>query len=188
MLVLDGEERALNTLPLDDYFGIHAPRPPFCASSTMDWRGHSARWVIVDSRLYLTALHGQICTRGPDKRAPSRSGCRVKHFGECSTMPVSMADFFPVQQRVFADWYSGELIMPDGKMTKYVHAGFASTYERYLVVTVLDGSVTSVRGEDELSTVRSMQTIPTETQPEPRLTWWQTLWRGLKGKSRAGDG
>lgn len=44
--------------------------------------------------------------------------------------------------RVFASWYSGTLVVPDGGMLHYVHMGFASVYERELRITVANGVVT----------------------------------------------
>src|SRR3546814_16055167 len=39
------------------------------------------------------------------------------------------------------DWYSGALIVPDGKRTKYVHMGYGSSYERYQVLRIAAGRV-----------------------------------------------
>jgi len=32
---------------------------------------------------------------------------------------------------LFADWYSGEIVIPRGKLLNYVHAGFESVYDGY---------------------------------------------------------
>ena len=37
-------------------------------------------------------------------------------------------------ERVFAHWYSGRIRVPRGKLLKYVHAGYASIYERDLLL------------------------------------------------------
>jgi hypothetical protein len=44
---------------------------------------------------------------------------------------------------VLADWYSGTLLFPEGKLVKYVHNDFMSKYERELHITVDKGIVKS---------------------------------------------
>lgn len=43
------------------------------------------------------------------------------------------------------DWYLGHLIIPAGKEARYVHLGYATTYKKYRIVTVVDGEVTAMR-------------------------------------------
>jgi hypothetical protein len=44
---------------------------------------------------------------------------------------------------LFAEWYSGTLRIPRGKLVSYVHGGFASQYEQDLLVRVEKGRVLS---------------------------------------------
>jgi hypothetical protein len=53
-----------------------------------------------------------------------------------------MAKVFPDQIDVLADWFTGFIIIPDGKQVKYVHMGYASIYEKYIVLRVERGVVT----------------------------------------------
>ena len=43
---------------------------------------------------------------------------------------------------LFAHWFSGTLIVPDGELLEYVHMGFGSQYEREIHITISEGSVT----------------------------------------------
>ena len=43
---------------------------------------------------------------------------------------VGLEYLFPRHEKVFADWFSGELRIPYGNLMKYVHQGYASLYER----------------------------------------------------------
>jgi hypothetical protein len=52
--------------------------------------------------------------------------------------PVHVRD---AQGRARADWYSGELRIPQGEMTRYVHGGYGSEYERDRLVMVEQGRV-----------------------------------------------
>lgn len=43
---------------------------------------------------------------------------------------------------VFADWFSGDITIPKGKMIEYVHMGYMSRYEKELVLTLEKGELT----------------------------------------------
>ncbi len=42
---------------------------------------------------------------------------------------------------IFADWYSGELIIPEGEILDYIHLGFATVYEREQRIVIERGFV-----------------------------------------------
>ena len=48
-------------------------------------------------------------------------------------------DIFPKKKEVIANWYSGILIIPRGKQQAYIHMGYASLYNNYLLIEVKDG-------------------------------------------------
>lgn len=50
---------------------------------------------------------------------------------------------YQLARPLFADWFSGQLVLHEGKRLKYVHMGFASTYERERYINVVAGLVTS---------------------------------------------
>jgi len=43
---------------------------------------------------------------------------------------------------LFADWFSGVLRIPKGKLLEYVHFGFESVYEQELLIEIKKGIVT----------------------------------------------
>jgi hypothetical protein len=53
-----------------------------------------------------------------------------------------MSVLFPGEKRVEADWFTGRIIVPDGKLVKHVHMGYASTLKSYTILTVEHGVVT----------------------------------------------
>lgn len=82
------------TEPLSDYFARIGSRPRFLCRVTSLLRGYLGTWETADERLYLRAPRGVF---------------------EDDT-PFSVATFFPEHpDRVFADWYSGTLRIPQGK-------------------------------------------------------------------------
>jgi len=116
-----GQEHAMCSQPLDDYFLAGGACPDLAFSSTALWRCYLGSWEILDDRLYLIAL-----------RATSKDGSAV-----------NLATVFPgFPDRVFAHWYSGLLRLPQGRLIKYVHGGFASVHESDLFVVIEQGRVT----------------------------------------------
>ena len=45
------------------------------------------------------------------------------------------------KEAIFADWFTGDLRIPKGRMLEYVHAGFNSIYEQELLLTLERGVV-----------------------------------------------
>ena len=74
----------------------------------------------MDDRLYLIDVNGWL--------------------GDGSKVTVAM--IFPgFPDKVFAQWYSGQLRIPQGKLLEYIHMGYGSTYERDLLLDVQCGVV-----------------------------------------------
>ena len=58
-------------------------------------------------------------------------------LGSAGCVPVPLERLFPgYGDRVFAHWYSGTLRVPQGRQLRYVHMGYASTYERGLMLEI----------------------------------------------------
>ena len=108
------------------------------SNCTALWRGYVGTWEIIDGRLYLIELHGELEGGGA----------------------ASLATGFPgFPDRVFAHWYSGTLRIPQGKMLKYLHMGYGSTYERDLFLEIEKGVVKN-------TWVRQNGTVENENAPE----------------------
>lgn len=123
-IVVDGKEYSLNTNPLDRYLeGLGDAAPRFEATSTALWRGYIAGWELKDGKLFLRSI---------SVPRYARKG------GERKSVEM-LRDLFPGDGEVMAGWYSGALIIPDGRMVEYVHMGYGSTYERYIVALVRKG-------------------------------------------------
>ena len=132
-IIYHGTERMLFSNPLEDYYKDPDKRPGFMVApmttSTGNWRGYIASWEIVDGKLFLTEVDSWLC----DNYARKDSCHKVK-LTELFGRKVSNG-------KVLADWYTGELRVPDGKELRYVHMGYGSTYERDLIFRVKSGNV-----------------------------------------------
>lgn len=110
---------------LDDYL-MRLPksrRPIFLPESTAHWRGYLGTWEFRDGRLLLTAVEGWFHLGGGEPREASLDACFPWLHGR------------PLHAR----WVTEELRCPEGRLRAYVHAGFASEYERDRIFVVRRG-------------------------------------------------
>lgn len=139
-LIYGGKERDLFANPLEElYRGSDSKRPRFMIGpgvvSTGNWRGYVATWEIDQSKLFLSKIDSWICS------SLAKSSCKQ----------VNLADLFPSKvngDKVGADWFSGQLRIPDGKELQYVHMGYGSVYERDILIEVTKGIVGKVTIKD----------------------------------------
>ena len=119
----EGKDYSMCTEPLNQYFALGGDVPKFESTCTALWRGYVGSWEIINKRLYLAQLSGNL-----------EGGAEA-----------SMTTIFPdYPDRVFAHWYSGTLRVPDGKMLEYEHMGYGSTYETDIQINVEQGVVQQV--------------------------------------------
>jgi hypothetical protein len=126
-LIVEGKKFALNTNPLETQLEQKQWKPPKEAViSSANWRGYIATWEIKDDKLFLK--EATILVSDP------------KDEHEYLRKPIT-SDLYPGATEVLADWYTGALIVPDGKMTHYVHMGYGSSFDHYQVFRVRAGAV-----------------------------------------------
>ena len=126
-LLYKGAEVRMAAEPLNQYLQNRNDLE-FLPFSTSCWRGYYGQWEITDNKLYLIGLNAYI---EGDKE-------------------VGLNYLFPGQNKVFANWYSGEIRIPQGEMLKYVHIeilegghmGYASFFEKYLILKLNKGIIT----------------------------------------------
>ena len=124
ILIYEGKEYALFTNPLEYYFEQHPERRPGMASTAL-WRGYIATFEFKDSMLVLK-----------DISVPDYSN---------DTLVSIWSKIFVEDTPVVVNWYSGILVLPYGKLKNYVHMGYASTYSKYILISVVDGKMQEVR-------------------------------------------
>ena len=115
-LIYKGETTWMAAQPLNDYLE-NVKDIEFVADCSACWRGYFGKWEIKDNSLYLIGLDATI--KGHKQ--------------------VGLDYLFPGQDCVFADWFSGKIRIPQGEMLDYVHMGYASLYERDLILVFKKG-------------------------------------------------
>lgn len=129
VLKLDGKTYDLFSNPLEAFLATNAKRLPQSeVMSSALWRGYIATFAIRDKKLFVDDV--RILARGETK---FRSVMK-ELFGDAAPHP--------------AEWFTGHLIVPTGKLVNYVHLGYGSTYSAYTIATVIKGDVREIRTMD----------------------------------------
>jgi len=124
VLHYEGQKLSMMDNPLGDYFSLRGHWPPFLEPSTALWRGYVGTWEVCEGRLYLIGIQAQL-----------EDGTRV-----------TLDTLFPgYPDRVFAHWYTGELRVPQGRVTKYVHQGYESQFQADLFLHLEKGVLVTTR-------------------------------------------
>lgn len=132
-IFINGLEHPLFSNPLEDFFTLTSFNPGFMSPHTANWRGYVATWEIIDQKLYLVAL----------------SGWKVNPNTPGKLDEVDVGIVFPdLSPPIFAKWFTGRLILPQGKMMQYIHMGYESIYEREIHYHVKNGEIISQEEAD----------------------------------------
>jgi hypothetical protein len=134
-LLLDGKQESLHTNPLSAWLEQHPQALAGVTSrSSANWRGYVATWEVLGDELLLRRVD-VASDLGPDDDEE-----RVEDIAP---------KLFPGTDPIVATWYSGALVVPRGELVNYVHMGYGSDYERYVVLVVREGKVTARRDLDQ---------------------------------------
>jgi hypothetical protein len=107
--------------------------PPRQYQSSGNWRGYVATWEIADGQLLLRKVEV--------RERPVGNDDPDAEWIERDIAP----QLFPGTDPVVATWYSGALVVPRSELVSYVHMGYGSDYEKYVVLTIRDGRVAARR-------------------------------------------
>lgn len=127
ILFYNGHKYILYSEPLRKYLKKSKTKPNFRFLGSNCWRGYLATWSIDDNKLFLVAIDAE----HPD-------GTKVK-----------LSDIFLLdEKKVFAVWFTGELILPLGNILHFSPTMCFNYYERYMILTIKQGILISSREEE----------------------------------------
>jgi len=129
-LIYQGKSYNLHNNPLEVYFKEHPKkRPEGDISSTALWRGYIATFEIQNQTLILKDLEVQVYQHqeGQEEWMPN------------VTLKSVLNTVFPEGNTLKIDWCTEVLILPSGKLKDYVHHGYASTFEQYVLLEMKAG-------------------------------------------------
>ncbi len=125
LLVIGKDTFLMHTNPLEIYLDSIGNRdfPEFKGGgSTACWRGYQAVWRVENDSMFLEKI--QSChKREGDVNANLQKMFRDK----CQN------------GRVYADWVTGLIVLPYGRLKNYIHMGYGSTYSKYLLLEINKG-------------------------------------------------
>ena len=107
ILSYNGEKTTIATEPLKPYLENRSDIS-FIFKSTALVRGYIGTWKIKNKKLYLVSLLGFI--ENNEK--------------------VDLNYLFPNKKEVFANWFSGQIRIPEGNLLRKIRIGYASVFER----------------------------------------------------------
>ena len=107
ILSYNGEKTTIATEPLKPYLETRSD-VSFIFKSTALVRGYIGTWKIKNKKLYLVTLVGFI--ENNEK--------------------VDLKYLFPNKTEVFADWFSGDIRIPEGDLLQKINIGYASVFAR----------------------------------------------------------
>ena len=117
VFLLENEQFFIDEQPLHLYFLTLNQPPYFTPPSPTCWRGYYGKWTLIDNELYLINFRGYL-----------------EGFDE-----VDLNYLFPLHDQVFANWFSGTIKVPQGKVIQWSKTLNNSVYEEYLHLTFKKG-------------------------------------------------
>jgi len=129
ILSYNGEKTTIAIEPLKPYLETRSD-VGFILKSTALVRGYIGTWEIRNKKLYLASLVG---------------------FIE-NNEQVDLNYLFPKQTEVFANWFSGDIRIPDGKLLEKINLGYESVFEKDRILTFNEGILISETVKNNIKT------------------------------------
>lgn len=120
ILSYSGEKTTIATEPLKPYLKTRSD-VSFIYKSTALVRGYIGTWEIKSKKLYLISLLGFVN----------------------NNEKVDLNYLFPNKTEVFADWFSGDIRIPEGELLEKINLGYASVFEKDRILTIKEGILIS---------------------------------------------
>jgi len=107
------------------YPDLKDDEPRLAIFSTGCWRGYRAEWIIINDSIFLNNIYH----------------CHNENI------KVNLNDIFSNKvenEKIFASWINGDLLVPQGECLEYVHMGYHSIYELETVLSVESGLIKNI--------------------------------------------
>ncbi len=125
-IVYNGQRYKLHSNPLEEYFSKFPEKKPRSGVvSSALWRGYIATFEIADKALVLKDI--EVMAQKKNSRSFETEWKSV------------LKEVFPDGKTLKIDWFTGLLVLPHGEMVNYVHMGYGSTYEHYILLEISGG-------------------------------------------------
>ena len=124
----EGKLYSMQTNPMEPYFAKNPDKKPKTGGifSSGLWRGYIATFEMADGGLFLRDI--EVMAANPDKQHDY-------------IFKSVIDEVVPKGQRLKIDWFDGLLVLPHGKLVDYVHMGYGSTFENYILLEIAAGDL-----------------------------------------------
>lgn len=128
-IIYNGKEYSLHSNPLEPYFQKNPDKRPRGGSmSTALWRGYVATFEIRNDQLLLKDIEIEYEDTTSKKSYSSKWRSVIN-------------EVFPEKKDIKIEWLTGLLVLPHGKLVNYVHMGYGSTYQNYMLLEIDKGDL-----------------------------------------------
>ena len=125
----------LATEPLKPY--LDKNKIKFTPNCSACWRGYIGKWIVENNKLYIVSL---------DANSSDDDSDEIWWLDNIYTVDLNY--LFPNQNKVFAEWFSGEIRMPYGDLLKTSFIGYDAIYEKELILEFENGRLINQREID----------------------------------------
>ncbi len=126
ILLIEDDTFFIFTNPLEQYLENKGDRiisdTALIGNNTACWRGYMATWRLRNDSLFLISI--------------------VRNCGWDNAGSVELSKEFGSEE-IFANWFSGNIKSPRGRLLQYVHGGYASIYEEEFFFEIVSGIIKS---------------------------------------------
>lgn len=123
----NGKEYKLHSNPMEEYFKkFPEKKPKSGVISSALWRGYIATFEITENNLFLKDI--VIMDLSKTDRKSSQAAWT-------SVLSQVVTD----DKKLKIDWLTGLLVLPHGEIVNYVHMGYGTTYENYILLEIDKG-------------------------------------------------
>lgn len=133
-LIFENQEYLLHTNPMEGYIKKYPEKKPKnLVINTALYRGYVATFEIINNELFVKDIQIIENEKNPDGTPP---------IGKWKSI---IKEVFSTEESKKVDWFSGILVAPYGKIKKYVHTRYDSTYSKYLLFSAENGVITGFK-------------------------------------------
>lgn len=164
LIIYKGDTLSLFSCPLNSYpdQALLNPESLFGGKGcfyTACWRNYIATWEIINNELFLVEIRNACYpTELREVSASYKSHVDIETIGnEFADLNALFTDRMQ-NGKVKADWVTGKLISPQGKLMMYIHDGFLSIYENELEFSFENGVLIDTQHWDNSKTKVSKYT------------------------------
>jgi hypothetical protein len=129
-IIINNKEYSIYNYPLESYWKSIKKKPELSSFTTNLNRGYYAKWLIENKKLYIIDFYGESII-----------------FINSENTTFKMAEynlndiFLNMEKKIWAQWFSGLITIPQGKIIDYQHSNKGAVFEYKTSLIIENGIV-----------------------------------------------